>query len=265
MTFYTPGNQFDLEKLQNLIKQKKDIKKLHLNRKIEKETLNKGLAEIYAPITKNQQEQTKIINQGQKDQLQAIQNQTKEIKALTSSPSTSALPEKIISAIESQSEDEFHDVDTKLIDSVFQTAVNGLLNQNNTSPNHKFTSETIIKYKINNKPFRIIDNKLFFNEREYEITPLFFNLFIKGNKQDYTKLSDDETTALPLFIDYIGGLGKDKRSTLYKVYNNWPNPNLLNTQGQGISYVFLSSDPNILVNRLEILIAEYLAGNKKQY
>ena len=65
-----------------------------------------------------------------------------------------------------------------------------------------------------------------------------------------------------MFIDYIGGLGKDKRSTLYKAYNNWPNPNLLNTQGQGISYVFLSSDPNILVNRLEVLIGEYLAGNK---
>ena len=33
-------------------------------------------------------------------------------------------------------------------------------------------------------------------------------------------------------------------------------------EGQGISYVFLSSDPNILVNRLEVLIGEYLAGNK---
>ena len=51
MTFCTPNIQFDLEKLQNLIKQKKDIKKLRLIGKIEKETLNKDLAEIYAPIT----------------------------------------------------------------------------------------------------------------------------------------------------------------------------------------------------------------------
>ena len=64
MTFYAPNNQFDLEKLKNLIEQKKDIKKLRLNRKIQKETLNKDLAEIYAPITKNQQEQTKIIKEG---------------------------------------------------------------------------------------------------------------------------------------------------------------------------------------------------------
>ena len=102
----------DLEKLKNLIEQKKDIKKLRLNRKIQKETLNKDLAEIYAPITKNQEKQTEIIKEGQKNQLKAIEDQTDQIKAITSLPSTSALPEKIIPAIESsQSEDEFYDVD----------------------------------------------------------------------------------------------------------------------------------------------------------
>ena len=65
MTFYTPNNKEDLEKLKNLIEQKKDIKKLRLNRKIQKETLNKDLAEIYAPLTKNQKEQTQIIKEGQ--------------------------------------------------------------------------------------------------------------------------------------------------------------------------------------------------------
>ena len=30
----------------------------------------------------------------------------------------------------------------------------------------------------------------------------------------------------------------------------------------GVSYVFLSSDPNILVQILEIIIGEYFAGNK---
>ena len=62
--------------------------------KFRKKTLNKDLAEIYAPITKNQEKQTEIIKQGQKDQIEAIQNQTNEIKAITSLPSTSALPEK---------------------------------------------------------------------------------------------------------------------------------------------------------------------------
>ena len=72
MSYYTPNNKGDLEKLKNLIEKKKDIKKLRLNRKIEKETLNKGLAEIYAPITKNQEKQTEIIKEGQKKTTSSI-------------------------------------------------------------------------------------------------------------------------------------------------------------------------------------------------
>ena len=81
MTFYAPNNKEDLQKLKNPIEPKKDIKKLRLNRKIEKETLNKDLAEIYAPITKNQQEQTKIIKEGQENQLKAIQDSDRSDKS----------------------------------------------------------------------------------------------------------------------------------------------------------------------------------------
>ena len=77
MTFYAPNNKEDLEKLKNLIEQKKDIKKLRLNRKIQKETLNKDLAEIYAPITKNQEKQTEIIKQGQENQLRSYSKPNK--------------------------------------------------------------------------------------------------------------------------------------------------------------------------------------------
>ena len=52
---------------------RQDIRNLRLNRKIEEETLNKDLAEIYAPITKNQEKQTEIIKEGQENQLKAIQ------------------------------------------------------------------------------------------------------------------------------------------------------------------------------------------------
>ena len=68
-----------------------------------------------------------------------------------------------------------------------------------------------------------------------------------------------EQIALPLFVNYIGGLGKDRKSNLYKAIKYWQSQYL---EGQGVSYVFLSSDPNILVNRLEVLIGEYFAGNK---
>ena len=119
MTFYAPNNKEDLEKLKKTNRTEKRHQKITLNRKIEKKTLNKDLAEIYAPLTKNQEKQTKIIKEGQQNQLKAIQDQTDQIKALTS-PSTSAIEstERSIPAIESsQSEDEHHDVDTKSLDS----------------------------------------------------------------------------------------------------------------------------------------------------
>ena len=265
MTYYAPNNKEDLEKLKNLIEQKKDIKKLRLNRKIQKETLNKNLAEIYAPITKNQEKQTEIIKEGQENQLKAIQDQTDQIKAITSIPSTSALPEKSIPAIESsQSEDEFYDSPTQSIDSdIHNTSISSLINPLNSLQNFKFTKSDINNYKVNDKPFKTIDNKLIFDQNEIQITPSFFNLFIKNNKEDYLHLTRAEQIALPLFINYIGGLKKDRKSNLYKAVNYWQEQyNIDNVEGQGVSYVFLSSDPNILVKRLEILTGEYFAGNK---
>ena len=151
MSYYAPNNQKDLEKLENLIEQKKDIKKLRLNGKIQKETLNQDLAEIYAPFTKNQKEQTEIIKLGQENQLKAIQDQTDQIKAITSLPSTSTIEptERLTPAIESsQSEDEFYDSPTQSIDSDIQTSISGLLNPLNSLSNFKFTKSDINNYKI---------------------------------------------------------------------------------------------------------------------
>ena len=66
---------------------------------------------MYAPITKNQEKQTKIITEGQQNQLEAIQNQTDEIKAITSLPSTISYTNRKINnqLLNLQSEDEFHD------------------------------------------------------------------------------------------------------------------------------------------------------------
>ena len=61
-------------------------------------------------------------------------------------------------------------------------------------------------------------------------------------------LTRAEQVALPLFVNYIGGLGKDRKSNLYKAVNYWQSQ-YKTLEGQGISYVFLPTDPNILVNR----------------
>ena len=63
-------------------------------------------------------------------------------------------------------------------------------------------------------------------------------------------------------MDYAGGLGEDKRSNLYKSIQKIKKENI---QGSSVSFVFLSSNPNVLVERLEILVGESLAGNKNAF
>ena len=98
MTYYTPTNIEDLEKLKNILYQRKDLKKLRLNNKILKTTENYDLAEQYAPITKLQEKQNEVIKQGRDDRRQAFET----LKALTA-PTTQ---NETLESIEGPSEDE---------------------------------------------------------------------------------------------------------------------------------------------------------------
>ena len=256
MTYYTPTNIEDLEKLKKIINQKKDIKKLRLNNKILKTTQNYDLADQYAPITKLQEKQTEVIKQGQDDQKQAFET----LKAITA-PTTQ---DETLESIEGPSEDE----DTPNIfsmDGDISDKISALLNEDNTHAKFKFTKENFNNYKVNENPFKIIDNKIELNDLEFEITPLFLQLFMRSNKADFTQLSDEEKEALVEVVDYAGGLGRDVKSNLYKALKFVEESQYQNIEGQGTSFVFLSSDPNNLVERLEVLVGESFAGNKNAY
>ena len=256
MTYYTPTNIEDLEKLKKIINQKKDIKKLRLNNKILKTTQNYDLADHYAPITKLQEKQTEVIKQGQDDQKQAFET----LKAITA-PTTQ---DETLESIEGPSEDE----DTPNIfsmDGDISDKTSALLNEDNTHAKFKFTKKNFNNYKVNENPFKIIDNKIKFNDLQFEINPLFLHLFIRSNKADFTQLSDEEKEALVEFVDYAGGLGRDVKSNLYKALKFIEYFQYQNIEGQGTSFVFLSSDPNTLVEWLEVLVGESFAGNKNAY
>ena len=256
MTYYTPNNIEDLEKLKNIINQKKDIKKQRLNKKILKTTQNYDLAEQYAPITKLQEKQTEVIKQGQDDQKEALDT----LKAITA-PTTQ---DETLESIEGPSEDEVSQ-NIFSMDGDISDKISTLLNEDNTHARFKFTKENFNNYKVNENPFKIIDNKIKFNDLEFEITPLFLQLFMRGNKADFTQLSDEEKEALVEFVDYAGGLGRDVKSNLYKALKFIEDFQYQNIEGQGTSFVFLSSDPNTLVERLEVLVGESFAGNKNAY
>ena len=89
-----------------------------------------------------------------------------------------------------------------------------MLNKDNTHEKFKFR-RNFINFKVNEKPLKIIDNQINFNELEFEITPPFLQLFMKVIKADFTQLSDEEKEALVEFVDSAGGLRRDVKSNLY--------------------------------------------------
>ena len=263
MSYYTPNNIEDLEKLKKIIEQRKDIKKLRLNKKIQKETLNYDLAEQYAPITKLQEKQTEVIKKGQEENTQAIEDQSKILKSL----STPAIEDEDDgdsnnTSFYTKSIEDEENSNIRSIDSEISDKISALLNSENTHAKIKFKKQDFNNYSINSNPFQIFDDKLIFNDNEYTVSPYFFNIFLTNNKIDVNKFNDEEKEALVEFVDYAGGLGGDKRSNLYKSIQKIKNENI---EGSSVSFVFLSSNPNILVERLEVLIGESLAGNKNAF
>ena len=228
MAFFAPKNIEDLNKLKKLINQKNDIKKQRLNEKIQKTTLNYDLAEQYAPILNLQEKQIK----GQEDNTQAIEAQTKMLEEQDTTPS--------LEAIEVSEEEQ--SAKTKAIDGDISDIISALLIQTNSHPQMKFSKKDFNNYEINNKPFELYDSKIKFKEMEFKISPDFLELFHKANNIDYSKFTREESVALIKFINYAGGL-RDTRSNLNQAYKSFKQKNKQETTGDGISFIFLSSDP----------------------
>ena len=284
MTFYSPKNSEELEKIKTIIEQKKNIKKMNLNKKIQKQTQNYDLAEQYAPITDLQKKTTEDIMKGQQEQKLAIEDQTKAIRDQTNIM-TNMLPElpEEMPAIP-DNEVQINAIDAGISDKLNRITDKGSYDKFN------FIKKDLNNYSINKKPFQIVDKKLKFDNKEYEISPNFFKIFRpRINKLaalELTRnLSSIEKEALPHFVEYACGLGKDVKSKIYKAIKFLrENPDSdsdgdsenfadLELQGQerelegrGVTnYVFLSSNPDSLVERLEVLVGEHFAGNKNAY
>ena len=274
MTFYSPKNTEELEKIKSIINQKKGIKKMKLNEKIQKRTLDYDLAEQYAPITDIQKKTT----EAQQEQKLAIEEQTRIMSDMIPE-----LPEEMPTILDNR---------INAIDAAISDKLNRISN-NGAYAKFIFIKNDLNNYSINEKPFQIIDKKLKFDNKEYEISPNFFELFRPKNKISALELTRIEREALPDFVEYAGGLGKDVKSKIFEAIKlsealneenhdsdydgnaeNFAELELLRQEnaynraleGRGVAnYVFLSSNPDTLVERLEVLVGEYFAGNKNAY
>ena len=186
MTFYSPKNIEDLEKLKKLINQKRDIKKQRLNRKIQKTTLNYDRAEQYAPIMNLQEKQIKR----QEENTQAIEDQSKVLEETT----TPSIKSPILEAIESDEHEE-ENIEMRAINADISDMISSLLNHANTHPQIKFSKEDFNNYKINNKPFEVYDDKINLDRKEFKVSSDLLNLFLKGNTVDFAEFTNEEMDA----------------------------------------------------------------------
>ena len=104
-----------------------------------------------------------------------------------------------------------------------------------------------------------------FDNKTSKISPSFFKIFTKRNNLNINNFTPNEIVTLKNFVEYAGGLERDTRSNLYKVLKSFKDSLIQEIDGDGTSFIFLSSDPNILVERLEVLVGESLAGNTNAF
>ena len=182
MSYFTPYTIEDLEKLKMISEQKKNIRKQRLNTKIQKNTMNYELAEQYAPITKVQEEQTKVIQESQQQQQKAIEDQTKSIQEGQQAIEDQTEFLKAISAPPTTPIEDIKDeqkADSKSINANISNMVSSLLNQINTHSMMKFAQTDFNNYKVNGKDFKVYDRNIEFDGEKYEVRPSFFEIFLK--------------------------------------------------------------------------------------
>ena len=138
-------------------------------------------------------------------------------------------------------------------------------------------------FKINKHPVRMSSESILTEKNEYPLTEDFV-LFLTNNKMQGKNMDSGSKNQIQSFLRDINYslLKGDKRSPRYKFIKSlhdqasleWASPaqtlsdsldrtQYEDVQGEGIkhTYVFLPSDPDYLLDRLEILIAESAAGN----
>ena len=67
------------------------------------------------------------------------------------------------------------------------------------------------------------------------------------------------------FVENAGGLERDTRSNLSEVPKTFKDSLIQEIDGDGVSFIFLSSEPIVLVERFEVLVGESLAGNTNAF
>ena len=210
--------------------------------------LQTDLSKFFKPITETQKATTKEITEG----LKPIKEGIEAIK-FPAYPSIQA------------SEKPLKGEDTQYIGEVAENYLRKFAAKDKADRTYRLYDKGG-KFYISNKLAIIVDNDLVFGKDEYEGTPGLWELIVSKKPKDFTK--EDYENYAKLMIK-TNTLHRDndlnslypKSSKSYK-WNNilkdiWKNQAAY--KGKGV--LFISSDPNSLLERLDLLLASQEAGH----
>ena len=192
MPHFDIKNEHDREQLKQLILNKKIMRDRRLHDKIEQQTQDEALADLYAPLATAIADEIKPIAQ---ENIDSINNLTNTLQSL---PAPLSLPDK-----------------TNL--NVDQNVLKALALNSDPKTNPKFKIEHIAanKFKFHGTPFTLVDRTMGFEDgTEFELTNNLLDA-LTNNKNDLKKLSAKEKDDFYLLLrktnSLVSGDHKSKR------------------------------------------------------
>ena len=199
MPHFDIKNEHDRQQLKQLILNKKIMRDRRLHDKIEQQTQDEALADLYAPLATAIADEIKPIAQ---ENIDSINNLTNTLQSL---PAPLSLPDR-------------HEVSPKTTNlNVDQNVLKALALNSDPKTNPKFKIEHIAanKFKFHKTPFTLVNRTMRFEDgTEFELTDNLLDA-LTNKKNDLKKLSAKEKTDFYLILrktnSLVSGDHKSKR------------------------------------------------------
>lgn len=246
--------------VEEFLKTKKNIQDNFLTERLGDVSAQRELSKLFKPITEAQKDVTKSLL----GELKPIRENLKELPAAITFPQ--------LQAIAPPPENEDEDEDVMRIGRIAHQYLSDYAAKQNVDKTFGIYKNPIDKqYYIGNIPIDIQDNNLVIGDKEYEGTPGLWELIIsKQPDESIYSHTDFENYAKILVETSALKQNNNPAESVPKSSRGWKWRNILRQiwkdrskyEGEGIGEtIIIPSDPNALIERLDLLLAGKAAGN----
>lgn len=246
--------------VEEFLKTKKNIQDNFLTERLGDVSAQRELSKLFKPITETQKDVTKSLL----GELKPIRENLKELPAAITFPQ--------LQAIAPPPENEDEDEDVMRIGRIAHQYLSDYAAKQNVDKTFGIYKNPIDKqYYIGNIPIDIQDNNLVIGDKEYEGTPGLWELIIsKQPDESIYSHTDFENYAKILVETSALKQNNNPAESVPKSSRGWKWRNILRQiwkdrskyEGEGIGEtIIIPSDPNALIERLDLLLAGKAAGN----